>query len=60
MDGFIGPNSAGKTTIIGMACGLLTPAKGRVSVSDIDVLGEPERASNIRLSLSLLFGVRRI
>ena len=55
--GLIGPNGAGKTTTIRMACGLLTPTAGRVSVSDIDVLAEPERAQQYTGYLSDFFSV---
>jgi ABC-2 type transport system ATP-binding protein len=55
--GLIGPNGAGKTTTIRMACGLLTPTAGGVSVSDIDVLAEPERAQQYIGYLSDSFSV---
>src|SRR5580692_2226192 len=55
--GLIGPNGAGKTTTIRMACGLLTPTEGNVSISDIDVLAEPERAQQNIGYLSDFFSV---
>ena len=55
--GLIGPNGAGKTTTICMACGLLTPTRGRVSVSGIDVFAEPENAQQYIGYLSDFFSV---
>jgi ABC-2 type transport system ATP-binding protein len=55
--GLIGPNGAGKTTTIRMACGLLTPTEGKVSVSDIDELAEPETAQQFIGYLSDFFSV---
>jgi ABC-2 type transport system ATP-binding protein len=55
--GLIGPNGAGKTTTIRMACGLLTPTTGKVSVSGIDVLVEPELAQQYIGYLSDFFSV---
>jgi ABC-2 type transport system ATP-binding protein len=55
--GLIGPNGAGKTTTIRMACGLLTPTDGKVSVSEVDVLKEPERAQQYIGYLSDFFSV---
>jgi len=43
--GFLGPNGSGKTTIIRMLCGLLTPTAGEVSVLGLDI---PARAEELR------------
>lgn len=39
--GLIGPDGAGKTTLIRLAAGLLLPDTGEIQVLDIDVISEP-------------------
>jgi ABC-2 type transport system ATP-binding protein len=42
--GLLGPNGAGKTTTISMACGVVTPTRGRVTVAGIDLATSPRTA----------------
>jgi ABC-2 type transport system ATP-binding protein len=46
--GLLGPNGAGKTTTIAMACGALTPSRGRIAIAGIDLRTSP-RAARARL-----------
>ena len=39
--GFLGPNGAGKSTTMNILTGYLSSTSGRVSVSGVDVLGDP-------------------
>jgi lipopolysaccharide export system ATP-binding protein len=39
--GLLGPNGAGKTTSFRMACGMIEPDAGRVTLNDIDVTNWP-------------------
>jgi ABC-2 type transport system ATP-binding protein len=42
--GLLGPNGAGKTTTISMACGVVTPTRGKVTVDGIDLARSPGTA----------------
>jgi len=41
--GLIGPDGAGKTTLMRLVCGLLTPEQGQIEVTGINVLQDPLR-----------------
>jgi branched-chain amino acid transport system ATP-binding protein len=57
--GLIGPNGAGKTTTLNAIAGLLTPARGRVSLDGVDITGHaPDRL--LRAGLALVPEHRRI
>lgn len=49
--GFLGPNGSGKTTIIRMLCGLLTPSAGEVSVLGLDV---PKQTETLRSKIGYM------
>ena len=49
--GFLGPNGSGKTTIIRMLCGLLTPSGGEASILGLKV---PEQAEELRQKIGYM------
>jgi len=49
--GFLGPNGSGKTTIIRMLCGLLTPTAGDISVLGLKI---PAQAEALRLKIGYM------
>jgi ABC-2 type transport system ATP-binding protein len=49
--GFLGPNGSGKTTIIRMLCGLLTPSGGDVRVLGLDI---PAQAETLRRQIGYM------
>ncbi len=42
VSGLIGPDGAGKTTLMRLACGLLRPERGEIRVLDLDAVAEPQ------------------
>ena len=51
--GLIGPNGAGKTTLIDAVTGYVRPARGRITLNDIDITGRtPTRIARSGLSRS--------
>jgi ABC-2 type transport system ATP-binding protein len=55
--GLVGPDGAGKTTLMRVLCGLLTPEEGRVSVGGCDVVADPESAKPHLGYLAQRFGL---
>ena len=49
--GFLGPNGSGKTTIIRMLCGLLTPTSGSASILGLRV---PQQAEALRQKIGYM------
>ncbi len=45
--GFLGPNSAGKTTTIKMLTGLLVPTSGRATICGVDVQADPVKVKSV-------------
>lgn len=45
--GLLGPNAAGKTTLVNIISGVLTPTSGEISVNNIDVLHNPIKVKKI-------------
>ncbi len=45
--GFLGPNGAGKTTTLKMLAGLLTPTKGKLSISGFDLAKDSMKAKMV-------------
>lgn len=41
--GIVGPDGAGKTSLLRMLCGILTPTSGRLHVLGVDLRKDPER-----------------
>ncbi len=55
--GLVGPDGAGKTTLIRILCGLMAADAGEVSVAGVDVLAHPEEAKPHLGYLAQRFGL---
>ncbi len=55
--GLVGPDGAGKTTIMRMLSGILSPTSGMVFVSGVDVANEPDRLKDQAGYMSQRFGL---
>jgi len=45
INGLLGANGGGKTTLMRMLCGILKPTAGSVALDGVDVAGEDYRAA---------------
>ncbi|MGM9571682.1 MAG: ATP-binding cassette domain-containing protein [bacterium] len=57
MTGVVGPDGAGKTTLIRMLCGLLPLGQGHLRVAGFDVAKEPERVQTVISYMPQKFGL---
>jgi ABC-2 type transport system ATP-binding protein len=55
--GLVGPDGAGKTTVMRMLAGVLPPDRGRILIDDVDVVAEPERAKQHLSYMPQRFGL---
>ncbi|RME73472.1 MAG: ABC transporter ATP-binding protein, partial [Verrucomicrobia bacterium] len=55
--GLVGPDGAGKTTIMRMLAGVLLPSEGEAQVAGCDVVREPERVKERIAYMSQRFGL---
>ncbi|RZF24532.1 ABC transporter ATP-binding protein [Paraburkholderia sp. UYCP14C] len=55
--GLVGPDGAGKTTLMRMLAGVLRPHGGTIELDGIDVVGEPERAKAVLSYMPQRFGL---
>jgi ABC-2 type transport system ATP-binding protein len=55
--GLVGPDGAGKTTIMRMLAGVLPPDSGTIRLAGIDVVAEPERAKARLSYMAQRFGL---
>jgi len=55
--GLVGPDGAGKTTVMRMLAGVLRPDSGRITIEDIDVVADPERAKQHLSYMPQRFGL---
>lgn len=45
--GLLGPNGAGKSTLVNQIIGLVAPTSGRITISDVDVVANPNYAREV-------------
>lgn len=57
INGLIGPDAAGKTTLMRLAAGLLLPDRGRIHALDIDVVESPVQAQSVLGYMPQRFGL---
>jgi ABC-2 type transport system ATP-binding protein len=55
--GLVGPDGAGKTTIMRMLAGVLRPDEGTISIEGVDVVADPERAKGLISYMPQRFGL---
>ncbi len=55
--GLAGPDGAGKTTLIRLIGGLLTPSEGNVSIAGLDVIRHPEEVRALTSYMPQKFGL---
>src|SRR6478752_10191160 len=53
----VGPDGAGKTTLIRLIAGLMTPDEGELKVLGIDVAAEPQRVQDLLGYMPQRFGL---
>ena len=55
--GLVGPDGAGKTTVMRMLAGVMPPESGRIVIDGIDVVADPERAKQHLSYMPQRFGL---
>ncbi len=55
--GLVGPDGAGKTTVMRMLAGVMPPESGRIVVDGVDVIADPERAKRHLSYMPQRFGL---
>jgi ABC-2 type transport system ATP-binding protein len=55
--GLVGPDGAGKTTVMRMLAGVMAPESGRITIDGVDVIAEPERAKRHLSYMPQRFGL---
>ncbi len=57
LTGLVGPDGAGKTTLMRMLAALMTPTSGRISVAGCDVTAEPDQVHELTGYMPQRFGL---